>query len=57
MHRHIGRYRRSKHTVRAGFKGSANWAVTQGPPQKTVKKLLPKETKILFETDNLEFKK
>jgi len=38
---------------RAGFKGSgANWAVAQGL-HKNCKKLLPKETKILIETDNL----
>jgi len=33
-----------KLSFRAGFKGGANWAVTQGPPQETVKILLPKET-------------
>ena len=48
MHRHIGRYRRSKHTVRAGFKGSANWAVAQGPPQKTVKNYYLRKNKNTF---------
>ena len=30
--------------LRAGFKGGAHWAVARGPPQKTVKELLPLET-------------
>jgi len=32
-------------SARAGFiRGGANWAVAQGPPPKTLQKLLPKET-------------
>jgi len=44
---------------RAGFKRGQTGqlpraSTTKGPPEKNSKKLLPKETKILFETDNLE---